>query len=80
MKIERFVLHRVNLPLRRSHKWVGLTEPIGHYLLLEIVSNSGVHGWGEATALGSWGGDHGRYYGETLDTAQHVLSNLIVPP
>jgi muconate cycloisomerase len=79
VKIERFVLHRVSLPLRRSHRWAGLTEPIGRYLLLELVSDSGTHGWGEATALASWGGDHGRYYGETLDTAEYVLRELIAP-
>ncbi|WP_432989594.1 mandelate racemase/muconate lactonizing enzyme family protein [Dactylosporangium sp. CA-233914] len=79
MKIESFVLHRVNLPLRRPHRWAGLTEDIGRYLLLEVVSDSGGHGWGEATALASWGGDHGRYYGETLDTADYVLRELVAP-
>jgi muconate cycloisomerase len=79
MKIHGFTLHRVHLPLRRTHRWAGLRESIGRYVLVELESDTGMHGWGEATALGSWGGDHGRYYGETLDMTEYVLGELIAP-
>jgi hypothetical protein len=49
VKIERFVLHRVNLPLRRSHKWAGLTEPVGHYLLLRLARYAN-QAWSNAVA------------------------------
>ncbi|GAA4536047.1 mandelate racemase/muconate lactonizing enzyme family protein [Pseudonocardia xishanensis] len=79
MKIESLTLHRVSLPPRRVHRWTNLTGSIGNYVLVELTSDDGVSGWGEATALGSWGGDHGRYFGETLETVSHVLCDLVAP-
>lgn len=79
VRLDRMVLHVVSLPRRRDHTWAKLQGSIGTYLLVELTSADGLSGWGEATVLGSWGGDHGRYYGETLSTARHVLADLIAP-
>ena len=31
----------VRLPTRRTHKWTGLTEPIGQYLLVKMTGSDG---------------------------------------
>jgi muconate cycloisomerase len=69
----------VALPTRREHKWTGLTEPIGGYLLVRIEGDDGTVGWGEAPALKDWGGDFGRYYGETPGTVKHVIETYLAP-
>ena len=55
----------VRLPTRRTHRWTGLTEPIGQYLLIKMTGIDGTVGWGEAPALKDWGGEFGRYFGES---------------
>ena len=75
-KIE--VIH-VNLPTRREHKWTGLTESIGGYILVRMESDSRAVGWGEAPALKDWGGDYGRYFGESPGTTKLVVENYLAP-
>jgi muconate cycloisomerase len=70
-------LHHVALPPRREHKWSGLTEPIGGYLLIKMVDAAGLAGWGEAPALKDWGGDFGRYFGESPATTIAVIESHI---
>ncbi len=36
----------VQLPTRRTHKWTGLTEVIGRYLLVKVTDSEGRVGWG----------------------------------
>ena len=79
MKIQSVQLYRVSLPTRRVHRWRTLTESIGSYILLRLTSADGIDGWGEATALGSWGGDHGRHYGEPPAHVWQVLTELVAP-
>mgnify|MGYP000038285644 CR=1 FL=1 len=79
MKIEKIDLFHVSLPTRRSHKWKGLTGEIGGYVLLRVTGSRGFVGWGEAPAIKDWGGDHGKYYGETPGTTRHVLQTCIAP-
>lgn len=69
----------VSLPTRREHKWTGLTEPIGGYLLVRVEGDDGTVGWGEAPALKDWGGDHGRYFGESPGTVKHVIETYLAP-
>lgn len=78
MKIETCELHLVKLPRRREHRWAGLTEAIGGYLLVRLTAG-GVEGWGEAPVLKDWGGDYGRYYGETPATTVHIIRDLLAP-
>ena len=65
-------LHHVALPTRREHKWTGLTEPIGGYVLVKMTDDDGNAGWGEAPALKDWGGEFGRYFGESPGTTIEV--------
>jgi len=69
----------VALPTRREHKWTGLTESIGRYVLVKITDDSGNVGWGEAPALKDWGGEFGRYFGESTATVQLVIGRYLAP-
>src|SRR3989440_4505523 len=72
-------LHHVALPTRREHKWTGLTEPIGGYVLVKMTDASGLAGWGEAPALKDWGGEFGRYFGESFATTIEVITRYLAP-
>jgi muconate cycloisomerase len=69
----------VQLPTRREHKWTGLTEPIGRYILTRITDTDGRTGWGEAPALKDWGGEFGRYFGESPLIVRTVIENYLAP-
>lgn len=69
----------VQLPTRREHKWTGLTEPIGRYVLVRMTDSDGRVGWGEAPALKDWGGEFGRYFGESQLIVQTVIKNYLAP-
>ena len=79
MKILKVETFHVALPARRLHTWTGLTEPIGGYVLVKVSGDGGAAGWGEAPALKDWGGDYGRYYGETPGTTIHVIDRYLAP-
>lgn len=72
------VIH-IALPTRREHKWTGLTEPIGAYILVRMTGENGLAGWGEAPALKDWGGDFGRYFGESPATTRLVIERYLKP-
>ena len=67
----------VQLPTRREHKWTGLTEPIGRYILVKMTDSDGRVGWGEAAALKDWGGEFGRYFGESISIVEHVIERYL---
>lgn len=67
----------VQLPTRRRHRWTGLTEPIGRYLLVKATDTEGRVGWGEAPALKDWGGEFGRYYGESVAIVEVVIARYL---
>ncbi len=69
----------VQLPTRREHKWTGLTEPIGRYVLVKLTDSDGHVGWGEAPALKDWGGEFGRYFGESPAIAELVIERYLKP-
>lgn len=69
----------VQLPTRREHKWTGLTEPIGRYVLVKMTDDAGRVGWGEAPALKDWGGEFGRYFGESPSITRLVISSYLAP-
>jgi muconate cycloisomerase len=69
----------VALPTRREHKWTGLTESIGRYALVRLTDDAGRVGWGEAPALKDWGGEHGRYFGESTATVRLVIERYLGP-
>lgn len=75
--VETFV---VSLPTRRPHLWVGLTAPAGRgYLIVRLELNNGVIGWGESQPIQTWGGDDASRYGETPETARHIIEGHLVP-
>lgn len=78
-QIDRVELIHIALPTRREHKWTGLTEPIGGYVLVRLVDQAGGVGWGEAPALKDWGGEFGRYFGESPGTTIHVIEAYLAP-
>jgi muconate cycloisomerase len=69
----------VQLPTRREHKWTGLTEPIGRYILVKMTDSDGRIGWGEAAALKDWGGEFGRYFGESAGIVELVVGRYLAP-
>lgn len=69
----------VQLPTRRVHKWTGLNEPIGRYVLVRMTDSDGRVGWGEAPALKDWGGEFGRYFGESQLIVRTVIDNYLTP-
>ena len=69
----------VQLPPRREHKWTGLTETIGRYLLTRVTDSDGRVGWGEAPALKDWGGEFGRYFGESTLIAKTLIESYLGP-
>src|SRR6202048_4970914 len=72
-------LYHIALPTRREHKWTGLTEPIGGYVLVKMTDELGAEGWGEAPALKDWGGEFGRYFGESPGTVRSVVTQYLAP-
>jgi muconate cycloisomerase len=72
-------LNHIALPTRREHKWTGLTEPIGGYVLVKMTDELGTEGWGEAPALKDWGGEFGRYFGESPGTTVEVVTRHLAP-
>lgn len=79
MKITTIELFDVNLPPRKDYRWAGLNRSLGRWLLVKVHTDEGLAGWGEATALPDWGGDYGRYYGETPGTVRHVIADILAP-
>ena len=69
----------VQVPTRREHKWTGLTESIGRYVLVKMTDSDGRVGWGEAPALKDWGGEFGRYFGESPGTTIEVITRHLAP-
>jgi muconate cycloisomerase len=78
-KIHSIEAITVQLPTRREHKWTGLTEPIGRYLLVKMTDDAGHVGWGEAPALKDWGGEFGRYFGESPAIVRVVIERYLAP-
>lgn len=78
-KLERIELIPVSLPTRRQHKWTGLTESIGNFLLVKLVAEDGTTGWGEAPALKDWSGDYGTFFGESVATVELLIERYLWP-
>ena len=79
MKITKIETVPIRLPTRRVHQWASLTTPIGVYVIVKVHTDQGLIGLGEAPVLKDWGGDHGRYFGETTQTTIHVINDILAP-
>jgi len=69
----------IRLPTRRAHQWASLTTPIGVYVIIKLYTDEGLIGLGEAPVLKDWGGDHGKYFGETPQTTVHIINDILSP-
>ncbi|MCI0429312.1 MAG: hypothetical protein L0210_02035, partial [Rhodospirillales bacterium] len=79
MKITGLETMVIELPRRTSYTWRSLKTPIGKYVILRVETDDGIVGLGEAPAILSWGGEHGRYYGEDPAIVCHLVKNCIAP-
>lgn len=79
MKITNLETLVIELPRRTSYTWRSLQVPIGKYVVLKIGTDEGITGLGEAPAILSWGGEHGRYYGEDPDIVCYLVNRVIGP-
>jgi muconate cycloisomerase len=80
MKITAAEVFLVALPSRREHTWASKMEtPIGHHAIVRLETDEGVVGWGESPAIATWGGAHGRHYGETPQTVRHMVLDYLLP-
>jgi muconate cycloisomerase len=79
MKITKIETIPIRLPVRRAHQWANLTTPIGIYVIIKLHTEEGWVGLGEAPVLKDWGGDHGKYFGETPQTTVHIINDILAP-
>lgn len=66
-------LHPISMPLVEPLRTSFGMEPFKGAIIVEVVTEDGIVGWGEASAAPEPG-----YTGETLGTAYHILSNWMV--
>jgi muconate cycloisomerase len=79
MKITEIETIPIRLPTRRVHQWASLTTPIGVYVIIKLHTEDGLVGLGEAPVLKDWGGDYGKYFGETPQTTMHIINDIFSP-
>lgn len=79
MKIELLETIVVELPGRSAYGWRSLEVPIGRYVILKITTDTGIVGLGEAPAILSWGGEHGRYFGEDPHIVCYLIDEVLSP-
>jgi L-alanine-DL-glutamate epimerase-like enolase superfamily enzyme len=80
MKIAALQTYVVSLPVRRPHTWAGNFSPPGRgYVVLKLTLEDGTVGWGEAQVLKDWGGEYGARSGESHETTQVVIKQLLAP-
>ena len=79
MKIRSIEASAFRLPPRRDFKWAGLNVDLGGFVLVRVMTDDGLIGYGEATPLPDWGGDFGRRSGETLATVISLVNGIFAP-
>ncbi|MBY6058771.1 mandelate racemase/muconate lactonizing enzyme family protein [Leisingera daeponensis] len=79
MKITKFDTQIIQLPGRSDYTWRSLEVPIGRYVILQVETDDGIRGLGEAPAILTWGGENQRYSGEDPEIVCHLVNNLIAP-
>ena len=79
MKITGLETIVIELPGRASYTWRSLQVPIGRYVILKVTTDAGITGLGEAPAILSWGGEHGRYFGEDPGIVCYLIRECFAP-
>ena len=74
MKIERIESIPVRIPLKPERRMISALgrQDESHFLLVRIVTDDGVEGWGEATVTPRWSG-------ETCRGAQAIVDDVLGP-
>jgi muconate cycloisomerase len=52
---------------------------LGNYVIVRVQTDDGIEGLGEATVLKEWGGDYGRYFGESPQLTVAVIQSVLGP-
>jgi muconate cycloisomerase len=79
VKITSFETFMVALPWRRLHKMAFPGEVLGRYVIVRLRTDDGLEGLGEATVIKEWGGDHGRYFGESPELTARLIDSVLGP-
>ena len=80
MKIIDCTVYLVAIPNRRHHTWASkMTARIGRHAIVQVETDEGITGWGEAPAGITWGGASMRYYGESPETVKHIILDHLLP-
>jgi muconate cycloisomerase len=69
----------VALPWRRLHKMAFPSGALGNYVIVRVFTEDGIEGLGEATVMKAWGGDHGRYFGESPEMTVQLITSTLGP-
>ena len=79
MKITQVETFNIALPWRRLHKMAFPSGKLGNYVLVRVHTDEGIQGLGEATVIKEWGGDYGRYFGESPELTVAVIESVLAP-
>jgi muconate cycloisomerase len=79
MKIRACEAFIVALPWRRLHRMAFPGEKLGNYVIVRLFTDEGIEGLGEATVIKEWGGDYGRYFGESPATTVRLIESVLGP-
>jgi muconate cycloisomerase len=79
VKITGVETFNVALPARRLHKMAFSAGSLGNYVIVRVRTDDGIDGLGEATVLKEWGGDYGRYFGESAELTVAVIESVLGP-
>jgi muconate cycloisomerase len=79
VKITSFETFMVALPWRRLHKMAFPGEVLGRYVIVRLRTDDGLEGLGEATVIKEWGGDYGRYFGESPELTARLIDSVLGP-
>jgi muconate cycloisomerase len=79
MKIAAVEAFVVALPWRRLHRMALPADTLGRYVIARVRTDDGPEGLGEATVMKEWGGDYGRYFGETPELTVRLIENVLAP-
>jgi muconate cycloisomerase len=81
VKITSVEAFAVALPARRLHQMATkrAVDDLGRYTIAVISTDEGIEGVGEATVMREWGGDHGRYYGESPELTVRLIRDILGP-
>jgi muconate cycloisomerase len=79
MKITKIETFNIALPWRRLHKMAFPSGRLGNYVIVRVHTDEGIEGLGEATVIKEWGGDYGRYFGESPELTVAVIGSVLGP-